>query len=61
MFPEKRGDFNPKRPGRFCNFSKNWIKKLNHQYLQLGVPEKQTNYSVSGACSNNRILLGFVA
>ena len=32
----------PKRPGRFCNFSKNWIKKFKSSISpQLRVPEKQ--------------------
>ena len=34
---------NPKRPGRFCNFSKNWIKNFKLSISpQLRVPEKRT-------------------
>ena len=46
--------FNPKRPGRFCNFSKNWIKKFKLSISpQLRVPEKRTIARLKG------LVLGF--
>ena len=46
--------YNPKRPGRFCNFSKNWIKKFKLSiFPQLRVPEKRTIAPLKG------LILGF--
>ena len=50
----KRLAINPKRPGRFCNFSKNWINKIKSSiFPQLRVPEKQTIARLKG------LVLGF--
>ena len=43
---------NPKRPGRFCNFSKNWIKKFKLSISQQ-LPEKRTIARLKG------LVLGF--
>ena len=48
---------NTKRPGRFCNFSKYWIKKIKLSIIklspQLRLPEKRTRAHLKG------VVLGF--
>ena len=36
---------NPKRPGRFCNFSKNWIKIIQIISISTTTRTRETNYS----------------